>query len=229
MKNENKIFYFAVLPGLFLTFLLTYLYFMVFSGSFFGKAVFVVKSLYLIFWPYFWIKITKLKFGNNEKRNIKKSVIYGVFFALSIALLGFVLYKFFYNMFEPFKNNVMNKMKSFDLNNPILFVLFGFYIFLLNSLIEEYYWRYFIFSGLKLKLNAIISAVISSIAFTFHHTMILNNYFPVHLNAFLSFLVFLAGFVWCMIFYKTKSIIGPWVSHIIVDIIIVVFGYKLLF
>ncbi|MBN2545936.1 MAG: CPBP family intramembrane metalloprotease [Spirochaetes bacterium] len=212
-----------------MTFLLTYLYFVVFSGYFLGKAMFVLKSLYLIFWPYLWIKITKIGLGNKEERKIGKSVLYGCLFALFIALLGIVLYKFLYFVFEPFKNNVMNKMKSFDLNNPFLFVLFGVYIFLLNSLIEEYYWRYFIFKGLMLKLNTVISALISSIAFTLHHTMILSNYFPLHLNAFLSFLTFFAGFVWCLIFYRTNSIIGPWVSHIIVDIVIVVFGYKLLF
>jgi len=229
MKNENKLFYFAVLPGLLIVFLLTYLYFVVFPDSFLGKAMFAVKGVYLILWPYLWIKFSKVNFSNKEGRKIAKSVIYGIIFALSIALLAFVLYKFFYPVFAPYKSNVMDKMKSFDLNNPALFVLFGAYVILINSLIEEYYWRFFIFCGLKLKFNAIISAVISGAAFMIHHTLILNNYFPVNLNVFLSFLVFLAGFAWCLIYYKTKSIIGPWISHIIVDIVIIVFGYKLLF
>lgn len=102
-------------------------------------------------------------------------------------------------------------------------------MFIINSLIEEFYWRYFVFNGLKTKFSYIPAAIIGSIGFTLHHIIILSQYFSISFNIILGSIIGIAGFIWCMTLQKSNSIIGPWISHIIADLIIIIIGYRLIF
>jgi len=45
----------------------------------------------------------------------------------------------------------------------------------------------------------------------------------------LSVAVLAGGVVWCLMFRAQRSLVGPWVSHMLVDLAVMALGYKLLF
>ncbi len=227
MNKPNKLFFLGIIPALFIPTVFTYFYFIVFSKSFLGSVFFVLKSTFLITWPLLWIYLKYFKTDKNK--NIKSSIITGFVSGILIFLSSLLLYFLLNKQFEIYKSTIINKLSDFKLNNLFLYFLFGFYMFIINSLIEEFYWRYFVFNGLKIKFSYILAGIIGSIGFTLHHIIILSQYFSISLTIILSSIVCIAGFIWCMTLQKSNNIIGPWISHIIADLIIIIIGYRLIF
>lgn len=100
---------------------------------------------------------------------------------------------------------------------------------LVHAGLEEIYWRWFIFGGMVPLLGFGRGVVLASAAFTAHHVVILGVYLGWGSmgQILCSLAVFVGGFYWCLLFWRTKSVLPPWVSHIIVDVAIFAVGYDL--
>lgn len=110
------------------------------------------------------------------------------------------------------------------------FYLFAAFLCIGNSGMEEYYWRWFVYRGLRNFMPVGAAVVVSSLGFTLHHIVVLSAYFPnVGFVVLLNVGVFVGGCVWALLYEKRRSIVGPWVSHFIVDAAIMVVAYDLLF
>ena len=55
---------------------------------------------------------------------------------------------------------------------------FALFLSLLHSLVEEYYWRWFVYGQLRRVLSAGPATLLASAAFTAHHVVIASQYFP---------------------------------------------------
>ena len=122
------------------------------------------------------------------------------------------------------------RLTSFGLESKALFtVVFLFYSFC-HSGLEEYYWRWFAFRSLEKRFNWLTSALTANIAFVFHHVVILGVYFGY--DSFVTWLFSLSigvgGFVWQLIYKKTDSIYGAWLSHALIDAGIFGLGFYML-
>jgi membrane protease YdiL (CAAX protease family) len=115
---------------------------------------------------------------------------------------------------------------------PLRYLALATFLSVAHSLLEEYYWRWFVFGRLRNLMPAFAAAILSSIAFMGHHVVVLDVYLP---NRFwtatvpLSLGIAAGGGVWCWLFHKTGSVYSPWLSHMIVDAAIMAVGYELLF
>ena len=110
------------------------------------------------------------------------------------------------------------------------FYLFAAFLCIGNSGMEEYYWRWFVYRGLRNFMPVKLAVVVSALGFTLHHVVVLSAYFPsVGFVVLLNVGVFVGGCVWALLYEKHRSIVGPWVSHCIVDAAIMVVAYDLLF
>jgi membrane protease YdiL (CAAX protease family) len=74
--------------------------------------------------------------------------------------------------------------------------------------------------------------VLSGLAFMGHHVLVLNVFFPgwfwpavVPLSACIA----LGGVAWAWLYERSGSLLGPWVSHVIVDVALMAIGYDILF
>ncbi len=100
---------------------------------------------------------------------------------------------------------------------------------LLHAGLEEIYWRWFIFGGLLGFLGGGSALVLAAVTFTAHHVVILGVYLgwgSWH-QVICSFGVFLGGAYWCWLFLRSNSLVGPWLSHVVVDVAIFAVGYYL--
>ena len=101
-----------------------------------------------------------------------------------------------------------------------------------HSLMEEYYWRWFVFRELKGLLAPGAAIALSSLAFMAHHVIILWIYLPGRfLTAVVPFslCVALGGAAWAWLYERSGTLYTPWLSHLLVDVAILAVGYEMVF
>ena len=103
------------------------------------------------------------------------------------------------------------------------------FLSVLHSLLEEYYWRWFVFGGLHQMVSPVWAHILAGVAFMAHHVIVLLQYFPVPLTIFLSLMIGVGGVIWSWMYLRQKSLMGAWIAHIIVDFGALWIGYQLIF
>jgi hypothetical protein len=98
-----------------------------------------------------------------------------------------------------------------------------------NSLIEEYYWRWFLFGHLRQVVPVFLAYLLAGVAFAAHHVVITTQFFPMSWGLLIGAFVGVAGVIWSVMYARQQTIMGVWVSHIIADLGIMFIGYNLLF
>ena len=144
--------------------------------------------------------------------------------ALSIvlggALLGLYHGWFKASRYELLVGRVLqSRMAGFGVHNFSEFLVNRSLHTVLHSLLEEFYWRWFVFGRLR-HLTSVQNAVfVSSLAFTGHHVVILSCYVgpsSVLTWVFLSAVV-AAGAFWAYIYHRKGSLFVPWMTHLAVN------------
>jgi membrane protease YdiL (CAAX protease family) len=122
------------------------------------------------------------------------------------------------------------RVSGFGVGSPAAFAGMAVFYALVHSLLEEYYWRWFVFGQLRRLMPAPAAIVLSSAAFTVHHIIVLAAYFGWRspATAVLSLGVAIGGMVWAWLYQRSGSLLGPWLSHALVDAALFAVGYRLL-
>jgi membrane protease YdiL (CAAX protease family) len=124
---------------------------------------------------------------------------------------------------------VRNKMASIGVGSPVALIALGVFYSIVHSGLEEYYWRWFAFQGLRRTQSVPAAVAISCLAFAAHHVLILGQFFGMT-NPFtwlLSASVACGGIIWALQYQKTGRLAGCWLSHGIVDAAIFVVGFDM--
>jgi membrane protease YdiL (CAAX protease family) len=126
---------------------------------------------------------------------------------------------------------VQAKVAAFGVTSPRRFLALGAFYSLLHSLAEEYYWRWFVFGELRRAVRASTAAIASSGAFAAHHLIIIGTFFgwTSPLTPALTLAVAVGGAFWAWLYHRSGSLLGPWISHMLVDAAIFAVGYQLAF
>ncbi|HUR27777.1 MAG TPA: CPBP family intramembrane glutamic endopeptidase [Planctomycetota bacterium] len=112
---------------------------------------------------------------------------------------------------------------------PLAYGAVAVYTCTLNSLLEEYVWRWFVLGQLERLLPRRVAVVASALAFTAHHTLLLATQFGAELAVIGSIAVFVAAVTWSAIYARTRSIHGAWLSHALIDVAVFWAGWRILF
>ena len=132
--------------------------------------------------------------------------------------------------FAATPGKVYRLLQDTGLTTPLRYGLLAVFYALAHSLLEEYYWRWFVFDRLRRGTPLWIAIATSALGFMAHHVVLLGVYFPGHfweLAMPLSLGVALGGGVWAWIYQRTGSIYAVWLSHAIVDAAIFTIGYAM--
>jgi len=127
---------------------------------------------------------------------------------------------------------IRSKIEEFNSATPIRFLGLASFLSVAHSLLEEYYWRWFVFGRMRGLLSLPPAIAISSLAFMAHHVVILARFFPNHFwDAAVPFSLCIAvgGGFWAWLYNRCGSIYSPWLSHLMVDAAIFAIGYDLVF
>jgi membrane protease YdiL (CAAX protease family) len=164
-----------------------------------------------------------------------RGLVPGVVFGGLVAAGTFALYFGFlrhsvYMRDTPAKLAV--KVHEFGLESPARFILFVAFLTVIHSFFEEYYWRWFVFGGLRQRLAFWSAVVWSNIPFLAYHVIDLAVFFPGKFWTMavpLALCVGVGGAFWCWIYERSGSLYSPWLSHLLIDAAIMTVGYDLVF
>ncbi len=176
--------------------------------------------------PAVWI------FGVEKKafpwrRPTGREALWGVGTGLGI---GGVILALYYLAFADLLDTVELREKVAAFGAVDHFFLFAPFLCLINSALEEYYWRWFMFRTLRRVWPLPSAALLSTVGFTLHHIVVLSVYFhDVGLVALLNAGVFAGGVIWAWLYEKCGGLYAPWISHIIVDAAIMIAAHDILF
>jgi membrane protease YdiL (CAAX protease family) len=122
------------------------------------------------------------------------------------------------------------KVADMGVDSPWRFAALGVFYALVHSLLEEYYWRWFVFGELRRVAKFWPAAIVSSLGFMAHHVILLGIYFGFAspLTYLFAFAVAVGGVIWAWIYECTGRLYAPWASHLLVDAGIFFLGWQIL-
>jgi membrane protease YdiL (CAAX protease family) len=127
--------------------------------------------------------------------------------------------------------SVRQKLEEFHVATPAAYLALAVGYVVIHSLLEEYYWRWFVFGKMQQLLPLWMAILLSSLAFMAHHVVVLHIYLPGRFfSATLPFSLAIAvgGACWAWLNHRSGSLYGPWLSHLLLDAAIFVIGWDLL-
>ena len=194
----------------------------------YNKPVYVIKSLYKIIifagLPLIYCALDKEVrfkeyFSIKDKKQIKTALMMGLGVYLAVQAGYYILKEFIVldNIAVVLENNL-----SVNKDN---FVFVSIYISLINSLLEELFFRGFGFITLSKFASKRYEYIISAFAFSVYHVSILANWFNI-----IIYVLFIAGLFGTGLFFnwlnnKYNNILNSWIVHMCANFSINTIGF----
>jgi membrane protease YdiL (CAAX protease family) len=119
--------------------------------------------------------------------------------------------------------------REVGMTTPLRYLAFSAYIILVNSLLEEYVWRWFVFEQSEALVGSLGAVLLSGLCFTLHHALTFAVQMDTPLAALASFGVFTGGCLWSLCYRAFRSIWPGYLSHALVDLAALWIGWRVLF
>lgn len=229
--NGHKKIWTAILPAMVFPFIASLFYFVLFSEYFFARLLYGSVKIFTLVWPLAALfLILKKTFPTMELAHEKhrKAVFPGIIAGMIIVAVMFLLLK------TPLGTMVNNaapdiRSKATELGFVKHYWTFAIFLSLIHSLMEEYYWRWFVFGHLRDVTKLSTAHLLCGLSFGAHHIVVATQFFPFGWGLFLGSLVGLGSMIWSFMYDRQKTLVGAWVCHSIVDLGIMSIGHKLIF
>lgn len=184
-----------------------------------------IKLLLFISIPFFYGFILKkesfldiLRLRNVNRESFLKGLLFGISFVV-ILIGGYYLLRSYIDL-----NYISFQLENNLGVNAKNFVYVALYISFINSFLEEFFFRGFVFLNLNDSLNKYISYGFSALIFALYHIGIFIKWF----NPFIFFLsiagLIIVGLLFDEMDAKPKNIINSWISHIMANCAIMFVG-----
>ena len=225
--------YWLLAVALALPTVVTWLYFVALAdqASMWQQAAYAVGKGVQFALPVVWVWLV-LRERFAITRPGLKGVLVGVAFGLAVMAAMAGLY---YGWLKPLGHFdepmriAREKVASFGIKTAMAYVALATFYSLGHSLLEEYYWRWFVFGHCCRRLQPVAAIVVSSVGFAAHHVVVVGTYFGY--GSLLTWLftagIVIGGGVWAVLYKRSGSLVGPWLSHALVDATIFVIGWDL--
>lgn len=231
MNSRSRILI-SVVPAMLLPLAASFLYFVLFPQAKAAWAIYAVTKFLMITWPIAAVLLVEKErpnFVNFDWRRHLRAIPLGLATGLAICAFGFFLWYATPVGDYARTHSGAVRAKVEELNLVEHYILFTAGVSILHSLLEEYYWRWFVFGRLIKVLRPAPAYLLASIAFASFHYVVLSRYFPALGTFAFGTLVGVGGLIWCWHLQKQRSLVGCWVSHLLVDAAVFYFGYLLVF
>lgn len=213
-----------------------------FPDTWYGQTVHLTAKIWLLTLPLIWvffIERGQLRLPKLKWQGMPAGIISG------LATLAIII-----GAWELFANSMVDvavfkeKMTEIGLSSPARYLAFAAAVTFINALLEEYVWRWFVYSKWvelfkgparaaqasgAIGLPGAGAIILAGLCFMLHHTIAMSLYFDWQVNALASFGVFAGGVIWSIIYLKTKNLYSAYLSHIFADIALFYVGYQVAF
>ncbi len=185
----------------------------------------ICKLLLFLFIPYLYIRfVVHLSFKDlfsSKKKYLKLPII----LASSVSIIILSLYWIIGSFFDFSNVTVMLEDNMAVDKNNFLFV--AIYIALVNSLLEEFFFRGFAFLALLKMTKRWVAYLFSAGTFALYHIAMMTDWFSIYLFVLILFSLFVAGYLFNKLDEKADSILPSWLVHISANVSINLIGMML--
>ena len=230
MSTGNLRIWLALAPAMVVPFAASLFYFVILSGCDFAVVLYTTAKAFIVVWPLVSVRLIlrttlpKVKFALAKHR---RAIPLGVFLGAAIVILMFGLMRTpLGEVVNGSSESISRKTQQFGVLKH--YWLFALFLSVIHSLIEEYYWRWFVFGQLKNVVNVPCAHAIAGVSFAAHHIVVATQFFPVLWGFLFGALAGAGGILWSVMYDKQKTLVGAWLCHLIVDFGIMAVGYSIL-
>jgi membrane protease YdiL (CAAX protease family) len=226
--------------------LATWLYFVVLPGSRWMLPVYAVCKVVQFGFPLFWLKLRRPASPGPSppdplshthslppgRGGTGKGLLGGLISGLGIAAVLFLIWETLLAggpLAARAAAAVSTKLAGFGIETLGGYLLLAVFYSVFHSLLEEYYWRWFVFGRVRRTIPVTLAAVLSSLAFMSHHVLVVGELAGTYdaRTWLLASTVGAGGLVWAWLYHRSRSLYGPWLSHALADAALLWIGYGL--
>lgn len=220
----------AVLPAAVIPFLASLLYFQLLAGTDWVRSVYLSAKVFTVFWPVLALglllrrrPLLPVPEGRRDLAAVPLGLLTGGVIVGGMLLLLQTPLSAWLDVATP---AVREKVAAFGIGSWYWGYAVGFSV--IHAGIEEYYWRWFLFGTLRLRLSAGWAHVAAAGAFAAHHVVVAGTFFGLWMGVLLGACVAVGGLLWSVMLARQNTLAGAWVSHILVDLGLAYLGYGML-
>jgi len=196
-------------------------------GTALGGGVFAATKALLLVLPFLWHRYVEKKpveVSRPKLRPLAWGAATGAAIAAAIALAYIFLGPHLID-----RERMRAAVAGAGLASRGVFIAGALYWTFVNSLIEEYVWRWFVAERFGRLVGPTGAALASAAAFTLHHVIALAVYMPLPAAALCSLGVAVGGATWSLLYLKYRSVWPGYVSHVLADAALFAAGYAIVF
>ena len=192
-----------------------------------GKAIFAISKVWLFALPVLWFKFAdRCKLSLSPAR--KGGFGFGLLSGGIITAIIWGAYLLLGSMFLK-EGQLDAKMADIGLDSPLIYWAGAAYWICVNSVLEEYVWRWFVTRQCEALFKPMVAVIVSALCFTAHHVIALSTFMPPIATAVCSAGIFIGGALWSWMYVKYESIWPGYLSHAIVDLAVFALGAWMIF
>ncbi len=192
-----------------------------------GQAIYGFCKLWLVGFPLvWWLAVDRGRIGWSPLRQggLGTGALTGLAIAAAIAG-GYAL--FGDRLIDPeLMREVVGDVGLLDRSTYLGFAL---YLTVVNSLLEEYVWRWFVYRKSEVLMGPAVGALATAVFFSTHHALALYPQFGWGLTLLGSAGTFVGSLVWSWCYRRYGSLWPAYVSHVLADVAVFGVGWVVLF
>jgi membrane protease YdiL (CAAX protease family) len=193
-----------------------------------GQTVLFLTKIWMLVLPLVWlvgVDKNTVQIPLPKRRDLMAGVVLGSLMFVVILAAYWFLGRQWINPSE-----VRSQAQRIGVLTPTIYLAGVVFWTLINSLLEEYVWRWFVFRKCEMIVSGIAAVLLSALFFTLHHILELAvNVGDWRVVVLGSLAVFSAGAIWSGCYWVYRSIWTCYVSHVLADLAIAIVGWQILF
>jgi membrane protease YdiL (CAAX protease family) len=192
-----------------------------------GTAVFAASKLWVFALPAVWLMVVDKEppsWSHPKEGGFGVAALLGVIMSAVIVLVYAVLPDETLNA-----ERLQTAVLAVGLDSPGRYLAGAAYWIAVNSVLEEYVWRWFVVRQIRAVSTPSVAVAGSAAAFTVHHIVAMQVYLSWPLVALASAGIFLGAATWSWCYVRFQSVWPGYLSHAIVDVAVFAIGYRVLF
>ena len=229
VKGRSRL-WLGVLPALMLPLLGSLFYFVIAGAHPAARWGYGLVKAFTLMWPVvvlcWWREPIRFRLARSV--GIGRSLLEGG--GSGIVMGGIVLVA----LLTPVRGVADGASGAITAKLTVLGLLDSYWIFAIvlavgHSLLEEYYWRGFVFGQLRRLLPLGWAHGLAGFSFSWHHIVLCSQFFPLGWALVFGGCVMGAGCVWSVLYERHGHFWGAWISHVIVDVVLLGLGGMIVF
>lgn len=192
-----------------------------------GQVVWALSKVWLVLFPVVWWKLVERgqwSLSRPRQGGLRMGALLGVVIAVAIL---FVYRQLGESLIDP--QRLQDMVRKNDLDQPAIYIGVAAYLIIVNSLIEEYVWRWFVYIQCERVVGRLPAVALTALLFTLHHVLVLKAQFGWAVTVLGSGGVFVGSLAWSWCYARYRSVWPGYLSHVAADLAVFWIGWVLIF